>query len=303
MSRVMLHLYHLLTSFGTMAVFLTVLWTLHVDIKLINTASVDVRQRTDLSLLRNLGKFGSTLESGSCNNHSTQSSESDSVEPFTVILNISNINNNTTKIDAIKFAGENENYWSTFKKSLKSTMIVNSYFFTFNLYPGNVCSDNNVYLLIYVHSAPENYKRRMIIRNTWGNPFNIPLLKLKVKLLQLLCNCRNLKWKFASFKTRFQPGNRIHFETIESSPVIFWTIVKYKAIPAIQVPYLNSRMSWANHLLLVRFTLFIFSFCRCYFSWVLSTIQRSQPYKKHWDLSMKDMGILFREATLTATEI
>ena len=197
MSRVMLHLYHLLTSFGTMAVFLTVLWTLQVDIKLINTASVDVRQRTDLSLLRNLGKFRSTLESakvdGSCNNHSTRRSESDSVEPFTVILNISNINKNTTKIDAVKFTEENENYWSIFKKSLESTMISNSYSFTFNLYPGNVCSDNNVYLLIYVHSAPENYKRRMIIRNTWGNPFNIPLLKLKVKPFCLLCNCSNLQ--------------------------------------------------------------------------------------------------------------
>ena len=189
----MFHLYQLLTSFGTMAFFLTVLWTLHVDIKLINTAGVDVRQRTDLSLLRNLNKFRSSPPSakgnGSCNDGSTMSSESDTIKSFTVVVNINDIDRNITRTNTIKLVKEiseqeenetSENYYKAFKKSLKSTTIVNDYSFTFNLYPGNICSENNVYLLIYVHSAPENYKRRMIIRNTWGNPYNIPLLKLKV---------------------------------------------------------------------------------------------------------------------------
>ena len=50
--------------------------------------------------------------------------------------------------------------------------IVNPHDFKYILNPGHqICSvDNsgNVYLLIYVHTAPDNYKRRLSIRETWA---------------------------------------------------------------------------------------------------------------------------------------
>ena len=188
----MLHFYQLLTSIGTMAFFFTVLWTLHMDIKLLNSASKDVRKRTDLSLLTISDQFRSNLKSAggnfSCNNGSEQTSQAQAVASFTVVLNITDIKATKTDANKMRTAGYNETsgtYWTAYKKSLEKEETINSYSFDFNLYPGNICSDDRVYLLIYVHSAPDNYKRRMIIRNTWGNPYNIPLLKLKVPYISI----------------------------------------------------------------------------------------------------------------------
>ena len=36
------------------------------------------------------------------------------------------------------------------------------------LNPQNECSEQDLYLLVYIHSAPENFDRRDIIRSTWG---------------------------------------------------------------------------------------------------------------------------------------
>jgi hypothetical protein len=33
---------------------------------------------------------------------------------------------------------------------------------------GRICSNQNVFLLVYVHTAPENYKKRLTIRETWS---------------------------------------------------------------------------------------------------------------------------------------
>ena len=176
-----------------MAFFFTVLWTLHVDIKLLNSANMDVRKRTDLSLstvseqLRLNGEsFGNNL---SCNNSSHQTLQSKTIETFTVVLNTTQIKARKANAKEMRPVGVNETlgtYLTSFQKSLKKEEMINLYSFDYNLYPGNVCSDDSVYLLIYVHSAPDNYKRRMIIRNTWGNPYNIPLLKLKVQNLTLM---------------------------------------------------------------------------------------------------------------------
>ena len=158
-----------------------------MDIKLLNSASMDVRKRTDMSLLTIPDQFRSNLKSAggnfSCNNGLDLTLQAQAVESFTVVLNITHIK--ATKTDANKMRATRDNetsgtYWTAFEKSLEREETVNSYSFDYKLHPGNICSDDSVYMLIYVHSAPDNYKRRMIIRNTWGNPYNIPLLKLKV---------------------------------------------------------------------------------------------------------------------------
>ena len=74
-----------------------------MDIKLLNSASKDLRKRTDLSLLTISDQFRSNLKSAggnfSCNNGSDQTSQAQAVESFTVVLNITDIK--ATKTDAV----------------------------------------------------------------------------------------------------------------------------------------------------------------------------------------------------------
>ena len=47
--------------------------------------------------------------------------------------------------------------------------IVNFNNFSYVINPeGRICSKENVFLLVYVHTSPENYKRRVTIRETWS---------------------------------------------------------------------------------------------------------------------------------------
>lgn len=47
--------------------------------------------------------------------------------------------------------------------------IVNFNYLTYIFNPKKqICSNQSVFLLVYVHTAPENYKRRLIIRETWS---------------------------------------------------------------------------------------------------------------------------------------
>ena len=137
-----------------------------MDIKLLNSASMDVRKRTDMSLLTISDQFRSNLKSAggnfSCNNGSDQTSQAQTVESFTVVLNITHIKATKTDVNKMRSAGDNETsgtYWTAFKKSLERKETINSYSFDYKLYPGNICSDDSVYMLIYVHSAPDNYKK------------------------------------------------------------------------------------------------------------------------------------------------
>jgi len=54
--------------------------------------------------------------------------------------------------------------------------------FNFVINPSSVCS-SDIFLLIYVHSAPGHFKQRMAIRETWGNVGNFPDIVVKVVFL------------------------------------------------------------------------------------------------------------------------
>lgn len=46
---------------------------------------------------------------------------------------------------------------------------VNPHPFTFTMNPSKLCKNLNVFLLVYIHSHPDNFDRRQIVRETWGN--------------------------------------------------------------------------------------------------------------------------------------
>src|SRR6218665_1519917 len=46
---------------------------------------------------------------------------------------------------------------------------VNPHPFVFIVNPSTLCKNRNVFLLVYIHSHPDNFERREIVRKTWGN--------------------------------------------------------------------------------------------------------------------------------------
>jgi hypothetical protein len=74
-------------------------------------------------------------------------------------IDISTSQNNTTKVTSIKNPYEPRDH------------IVNPHNFSYILNPGySVCNNSNspVFILVYVHSGPSNYQRRIVIRETWA---------------------------------------------------------------------------------------------------------------------------------------
>ena len=50
--------------------------------------------------------------------------------------------------------------------------IVNPHDFKYILNTPNLCNGKDVFMLVYIHTGVGNYKRRMVIRQTWGNVKN-----------------------------------------------------------------------------------------------------------------------------------
>ena len=59
-------------------------------------------------------------------------------------------------------------------KAMRRDVPVNPHNFRYIINPTTVCHGKAVFLLGYVHTAPEHYKRRNMIREMWGNPKNFP---------------------------------------------------------------------------------------------------------------------------------
>jgi beta-1,3-galactosyltransferase 1 len=56
---------------------------------------------------------------------------------------------------------------------MRQKLPVNPHRFQFILKPTKVCGQNeDIFLLSYIHTAPDHHKQRMAIRQSWGNPRN-----------------------------------------------------------------------------------------------------------------------------------
>lgn len=67
--------------------------------------------------------------------------------------------------------------------SLKTEVPLNPHPFQYIINPTGLCAGKDVFLLIYVHSAPSHFKQRMSIRETWGNPKNFPTVTIRIVFL------------------------------------------------------------------------------------------------------------------------
>lgn len=61
---------------------------------------------------------------------------------------------------------------------------VNPHNFRYIVNPYKMCKKNGIQYLIYVHSAPDNHKKRMSIRDTWGS--REVLIKYKMRLVFIM---------------------------------------------------------------------------------------------------------------------
>lgn len=60
--------------------------------------------------------------------------------------------------------------------SPNATVIVNPHPFKYIINQKNICKDKDIFLIAYIHTAPKHYKRRMVIRQTWGNHKNYDVI-------------------------------------------------------------------------------------------------------------------------------
>ena len=58
--------------------------------------------------------------------------------------------------------------------------VVNPHPFTYIINAPHICRNQDVFLIIYIHTAPSHYKRRMVIRETWGNPKYFPNVNVRL---------------------------------------------------------------------------------------------------------------------------
>ena len=83
------------------------------------------------------------------------------------------------------FTSENKTVEEIFRyvKSMKQKVPVNPHYFKYTINPTQICARRDIFLLAYIHSAPEHYKRRTAIRDTWGNQKNFDDLTVRVVFL------------------------------------------------------------------------------------------------------------------------
>ena len=66
---------------------------------------------------------------------------------------------------------------------MKRIRPVNPHLFAYLINPSRVCANSEVFLLVYVHSAPTHHRRRSVIRQTWGNRRNMANVPVRVVFL------------------------------------------------------------------------------------------------------------------------
>ena len=110
--------------------------------------------------------------------------------------------------------------------------VVNLHPFTYTINNKDACGEDGgrrVFLLVYVHSAPEHFARRTIIRATWGDPkYYSPKVMRLVFVLGMTGEWRG------DLAEALAIENGLHHDIIQSSFVDAYRNLTYKAISALK---------------------------------------------------------------------
>jgi len=106
--------------------------------------------------------------------------------------------------------------------------IVNPHDFSYIQNPGySVCNNSNssVYILVYVHSGPTNYQRRVVIRETWATRTLFPDLRLVFMIGKSLDN---------NIMKAIEYENEIYRDIVQEDFIDSYKNLTYKGIMALK---------------------------------------------------------------------
>ncbi len=106
--------------------------------------------------------------------------------------------------------------------------IVNPHNFSYIHNPGySVCNDSisSVYILVYVHSGPTNYQRRVVIRETWATQTLFPDLRLVFMIGKALDQ---------SIMKALEYENEIYQDIVQEDFIDAYKNLTYKGIMALK---------------------------------------------------------------------
>ena len=121
--------------------------------------------------------------------------------------------------------------------------IVNPHNFSYVINPGySVCSTSNspVYVLVYVHSGPTNYKRRVVLRETWATQTLFPDLRLVFMIGKALDE---------NIMKAIQYENEIYQDIIQEDFIDSYKNLTYKGVMALK--WISTYCSTAKYILKV----------------------------------------------------
>jgi len=123
------------------------------------------------------------------------------------------------------YNGENKTLEEIYRyvQAMRKEVPVNPHNFNYIINPKSVCANQEVFLLSYIHSAPEHHKRRTAIRETWGNPKNFPDLNFKLVFLMG-------KSKDPVMQAALQLESDIYSDIVQEDFIDSYRNLTYKAI-------------------------------------------------------------------------
>lgn len=106
--------------------------------------------------------------------------------------------------------------------------VLNPHPFDVLIDPGShVCSDSHIYLIVYVHSAPNHGDRRTVIRNTWGNKTQFDLAIRVVFVMGLTPGNNTVDEQLVAESERYQ-------DIIQENFIDTYYNITYKAVAALR---------------------------------------------------------------------
>ena len=117
-------------------------------------------------------------------------------------------------------------------QAMRDKVPVNPHNYQLVLNPAKrVCNDDDLFLLVYVHTAPAHYKRRASIRETWGNGQNVKDLNIRVVFLLGRSNDQE-------FDEAVALESDIHGDIVQEDFIDSYRNLTYKAIMGLK---------WVSH--------------------------------------------------------
>ncbi len=100
--------------------------------------------------------------------HSNQTLEKLRKNMTLLKVNMSGLGNIMSKVNKSMIIVEDSH--ADPEQPIERVNVTNPHPFKYVINNKHVCTDQDLFLIIYIHTAPSHYKRRTVIRQTWGNP-------------------------------------------------------------------------------------------------------------------------------------